>query len=320
MIFTALEIVLLDMGVVTAQTATTGSGQAYPSKSIRIITQEVGGSGDFMSRQIALGLTGPLGQPVIVDNRPTRIAREIGAKAAADGYSLYQDGSAFWLAPFLEKMPYDPVRDYAPISLLTQAPNVLVVHPSVTVKSVSELIALAKAKPGVLNYASAVSGSASHLSAELFKSMGGVTIVRVPYQGNAPALTALMSGESQILFASAGAVTPQLKSDRLRALAVTSSQPSSLFPGLPTIAGSGLPGFEYVSSFGIFVPAKTPAPVITLLNREIVRVITRPEIKQRFFGQGLEVVGSTPDELAARVRSEITSVGKVIKDAGIKPD
>ena len=273
-----------------------------------------------MLRLIAPVIAVPLGQPVIVDNRPSRYARELGAKVAPDGYSFYQDGSALWLSPFLEKMPYDPVHDFAPITLAAQAPNVLVVHPATPAKSVSEFIALAKAKPGVLNYASAVSGSASHLGAELFKSMAGVNIVRVPYQGNAPALVGLMGGEAQILFASAGAVTPQLKSDKLRALAVTSAQPSVLFPGLPAIAASGLPGFEYVSSFGIFAPSKTPAAIITRMNQEIVRALNVADVKERMFRSGLEAVGSPPEVLAARVKSEMTSVGKVIKDAGIKPD
>ena len=300
---------------------TTGAAaQKYPERPIRIITQEAGGSGDFAGRLIGQSLAGALGQPVIVENRATRLARELAPKAPPDGYSLYLDGSALWLGPFLEKVPYDPVRDFAPISLVVQAPNVLVVHPSLAAKSVAELIALAKSKPGVLNYASAVSGSASHLSAELFKSMTGVNLVRVPYQGNAPALSSLMSGETQVLFASAGAVTPQLKSDRLRALAVTSLKPSVLFPGLPTVADAGVAGFDYVSSFGVFAPSKTPATLINRVNQEIVKILGRTEVKERFFNSGLEVVGSSPQALATKIKSEMASMGKVIKDAGIRAE
>ncbi len=299
------------------------TGQDYPSKPVRIVASEAGGAGDFAARLIAQGLTYSLGQQVIIENRGGSgvIPAEVVAKSAPDGYTLLFFASSLWLLPFIQdNVPYDPVRDFSPITLAIRSPNLIVVHPSLPVKSVKELIALAKAKPGELNYASGLTGSSSHLAAELFSSMAGVNIVRIPYKGIGPALTALIGGQVQLSFANASAVTPHIKSGKLRALAVTSPQPSVLFPGLPTVAASGLPGYESASIFGMFAPAKTPATLINRLNQETVRVLNRADMKERFFNVGVETVGSSPEDFAATMKSEMTRMGKVIKHAGIRAE
>jgi tripartite-type tricarboxylate transporter receptor subunit TctC len=307
-----LVLPVLGAGVVSAQ--------GYPDKPVRMVTAEVGGTADLVARIIAQGLTERLGQQVIVDNRGGGvIPGGIVARAQPDGYTLLYYGSTIWLAPLLQdKIPYDPVRDFAPISITTVAPNVVVVHPSVPVKSISELLALAKAQPGKLNYASGSSGAASHLAAEVFRSMAGVNIVRVPYRGNGPALNAMLAGEVQLMFATVGSVVPHIKSGRLRALAVTSAQPFALLPGMPTVAASGLPGYESGSTSGLFAPAGTPSGIVNRLHQETVRVLARPDIRERLANAGLEAIGSSPQQFAAAVKSEMTSIGKVIKAAGIR--
>ena len=310
---------ILLVGIMTL-VADTASGQNYPSKPIRIVTAATGGSGDILARLIGHGLAVNLGQQVLVDNRGGLgdIAAEVVAKAPPDGYALLIYASIIWLAPYLrDNVAWDPLRDYAPITLATSSPNILLVHPAVAANSVQELIALAKAKPGQLNYATGGSGSSNHLAMELFKSMTGVNIVRIPYKGSGPAVNALVAGEVQVLFATPASVTAQIKSGRLRALAVTSPQPSKLFPGLTTVAASGLPGYDSQSIFGIWVPAKTPAPIVGRLNQEIVRVLNEPDVKEKLFISGVETVGSSPEQFLAVMKSEMARMGKVIKDAGI---
>ena len=293
------------------------SGQDFPVKPIRIVTSAPGGSSDFTSRLIAQGLTEQLGQQAIVDNRGN-FGGELVAKVPPDGYTLLVDGASLWIGPLLQKTSYDPVRDFAPVTIAVSAPNVIVVHPSLPVKSVKELIALAKARPGELDYGSGGIGGASHLPAELFKSMAGVNIVNVNYKGTGPAIHALMAGEIQLMFANATISSPQIKAGRLRGVAVASPRRSALLPDLPTVAASGLPGFESVVLQGILTRANTPAPHINRLNQEIVRVLNRADVKERLFSTGVEVVGSSPEELAATIRSDIAKWGKVIKDAGIR--
>lgn len=223
------------------------AGQSYPNKPLRLVTAAPGGGSDFASRLIAQGLTPSLGQQVIVDNRGGAngaIAAQTVADALPDGYTLLLYASTVWIVPFLQRVSYDPVRDFAPITLALSSPIILVVHPSVAAHSVKELIDLAKAKPGALNYASSSSGSPNHLAAELFKAMANINIAHIPYKGGGPALRALIGGEVQLMFATAGGAVPHISSGRLRALAVTSAQPSVLFPALPTVAASGLPDYE----------------------------------------------------------------------------
>jgi tripartite-type tricarboxylate transporter receptor subunit TctC len=292
------------------------SAQDYPSRPIRIITSGVGGNSDFDARQIAQEISGPLGQPVIVDNRTSIQAAELVAKAPPDGYNLHVS-STLWIAPLLQRTPYD-MSEFSPISMVESQANIVIVHPSLPVKSIKDLIALAKEKPGQLNYGSGATGGSTHLGVELLKSMAGVNIVRIQYKGSGPVIPALIGGEVQMSIQDVGNVVPQMKSGKLRALAVTSAEPSALAPGLPTVSASGLPGFEAIGQTGIFAPAKTPAAVINRLNREIVRFLSRADVKERFLNFGEEVVASSPEQLAAIIKSDLAKWGKVIKDAGIK--
>ena len=302
---------------VTVVSGAAAYGQAFPSRPIRIATSEIGGINDLASRMIAQGLAGSIGQPVIVDNRGI-IAIDIVAKATPDGHTLLCFANNFWVLPFLQdNYPYDPIRDFSPITLVVTAPNILAVNPAVAANSVKELVALATAKPGVLNYGAGATGGAPHLSAELFKAMAGVNIVRVNYKGTAQALNAVIGGEAQLIFATPGSVDPQAKAGRLRALAVTSAKPSALAPGLPTLSASGLPGYEASAILAVFAPARTPAAIVNKLSQEIVRVLNRPEVKERFLNAGSEVVASTPQELTAMMKVEVPKWAKVIKDAGI---
>ena len=296
-------------------------GQSFPTKPIRIVAGLPGAGSDLVARLIASGITEGLGQPMIVENRPGGIIpREIVQKAPPDGYTLLITANGLWLEPFMagSRVPYDAVRDFAPVSMLTNAPNILIVHASVAANSVKELIALAQARPGVLNCSTAATASSSHLAFELFKAMTGVNIVRIPYKGNLPAVTDLLAGQVQLSFATPAAVGPFAKSGKLKILAVTSAQPSALFPGLPTVAASGLPGYESGTNTGLFAPAKTPAAVIRRLNQEVVRVLNMPEVKERILATGVDVVAGSPAQLAAAMKAEMTGLGKVIKDAGIR--
>jgi tripartite-type tricarboxylate transporter receptor subunit TctC len=295
-----------------------GTVSNYPAKPVRIITGEPGGSNDFAARLIVQGISGPLGQPVIVENRTASFAADYVAGGAADGYTLLYAGTPLWISPLLRKTNYDPIKDYAPVTLVLTAPSVLAVHPSLPAKSVKDLIALAKAKPGALNYGSSGVGTANHLAVELFKSMAGVEIMHIPYKGGGPSMIALLGNEVQLMFITAGSIAPHLKSDKLRALAVASAEPFALVPGLPTVASSGLPGYESGSIQGVFAPAKTPVGVIRRLNREIVQVLRATDVKDKLLSTGSQAVGSSPEEFSAKIKSEITRLGKVIKEKGIR--
>ena len=320
--FSRFVTVLLSLGVIAG--AMTASGQDYPRKPIRLVTAEPGGGNDFAARLIVQGIGGSLGQPMIVDNRGGAggiIAADIAAKAQPDGYTLLLYANNIWIIPLLRSnTPFDVIRDFAPITWAAKSPNIMVVHPALPVKSVEDLIAHARARPGELNYGSGGTGSSTHLAVELLKSMARVNIVRVPFKGNAPALNALFAGEVHVMIATAGTVAPHLKSGRLRALAVTSAQPSPLAPGLPTMAASGLPGYESMQIYGVFAPNGTAAAILKRLNEALVRVLGRADVKEKFLAAGVEPVGSTPQQLAATIRSEIARMSKVIKDAGIRED
>ena len=295
-------------------------GQDFPTKSIRMATSGAGGGNDFVARLVAPALTAGLGQQVIVDNRGGLIAAELVSRAAADGYTLLVSSNSMWIGPLLRKTPYDPISDFSAISTTTRAPLILAVHPSHQVSSVKELIALAKSKPGELNYASTTPGGPSHISMELLKSMAGVNIVRISYKGGGAAITGLLSGEVGMTIDGGSQLMPHIKSGKLKALAVTTAQPSALAPGLPPVAASGLPGFEAAQLSGVLAPAKTPKPVINRLNQEIVRALNQPDVKEKFFNSGAEAASSSPEQFAAAVRSEMNRLGKVIKEAGIKSD
>ena len=294
--------------------------ERYPLKPLRFVTAEVGGGNDYSSRVIAAGLTSALGQQVVVENRGGTPVNSVDSvmRAAPDGYTLLLNGSNMWMLQYMrDNVPYDMLRDLAPVTLATSSPCILVVHPSLPVKSVKELIALARARPNELNYAAAP-GGLIHIAAELFKSIAGVKMVHVAYQGGGPSLNALFAGDVQLMFPTAGTVAAHLQSKRLRALAVTSAQPSKLFPQLPTIAATGLPGYESVGRFAVFAPLKTPEALVARINQEIVRVLAREEAVTRLNAAGIEPVGSTPVQLTVVIKSEMATLGKVIRNAGIR--
>jgi len=307
------------LALLTAQAA---RAQDYPSRPVRLLASGVGGAGDYTARLLAGGLTTRLGQQVIVDNRPGGLVPgEIVAKSAPDGYTLMFVGIVIWLSPFMRSsMPFDPVRDFAPITLAVTVPNVLVVYPGLRVKTVSELIALAREKPGALNYATSGQGNSNHIAGELFKALAGIDLVQVNYRGAALAMNDLLSGRVQVMFATATAAAPHVAGGKLTALAVTSARPSALVPGLPTVAASGLPGYESGSTLGAFAPAATPAAIVTRLNREMVQVLTAAETRERLFKSGIEVVASSPREFADAIKADMAANGKVIRKAGIRTD
>jgi tripartite-type tricarboxylate transporter receptor subunit TctC len=299
--------------------ASVAAAQNFPTKPVRIVTGGAGGGNDVASRLIAEGLTENFRQQVYVENRASGFApAETVAKAPPDGYTMVLSGRSHWMAPLTvsTKVPYDPITDFAPITIPATTPNVLVVHPSLPVKSVKDLIALARSRPGQLNYGTAGQGSGVHLAAVLFASMADINIAQINYRAMGPVYIDLMAGEIQLVFGSAPGVMPYVKSGRLKGLGVSSGEPSALAPGVPTIASTGLPGYDFTSPFGMFAPAATPQPLINRLREEIVRVLNTPDMKDRFFKAGLEVVGSTPDELAKLVKSEIEAFSKLLKKPG----
>ena len=297
---------------------TTASGQEYPSRPVRIVTSEAGGGNDLQARVVARGLSAALGQQVIVENRPSGvIPGEIVSKASPNGYTLLLYNNALWTGPLIQKTPYDPVKDLAPLTTVTIAPNILVVNNSLPVNSVADLIALARSKPGELNYASSGAGASNHLAAELFNTMAGVRIVRIGYKGANQGLNDLIAAQIQVMFPTAGAAAAHVKSGRVKGLAVTSAERSQLAPQLPTVAASGLPGYESLAIYGMFLPAGTPRVLVTRLNSEIVKILNAPDVKEKLFSMGMETVGDSPEQLADRVRTEMVRMGKMIRDAGI---
>jgi tripartite-type tricarboxylate transporter receptor subunit TctC len=300
--------------------------QQYPSKPIRIIVPfPAGGIADLFGRVIGQKFTEAWGQPAVVDNRPGaggNIGADIVAKSAPDGYTLVTGsiGTHAVNVSLFSKLPYDPIRDFAPVSLIMEAEGLLVVHPSLPVKSVKELIALARARPGQIAYASAGYGTAAHLSGELFKSMAKVDMVHVPYKGNVPAITDLIAGQTSLLFATMPTVLPQVQAGRLRALAVTSSSRSPAAPALPTIAEAALPGFSVTNWIGFFAPAGTPREVVAKLNGEVARIMQAPDIQKRLAAEGATFSPWTPEQFGAFVKAEQTKWAKVVKEAGIRVD
>ena len=313
----ALRKCLWASGVLFCSAAFAQDG--YPNRVIRIFTPATGGGSDVLARMIAPSLTESLGQQVIVDNRGS-IANEIVAKSPADGYTILIDGSPLWLQPLFRQTAWDPLKDFVPLTLAVSSPSMLVVHPSVPVKSVRELIALAKARPGQINYAAGSIGATPHLAGEQFKVMSRVNVVRVPYKGSGPSLIGLMSGEVEFMFPGAASGWSYVKQGRLRALGICSLKPSALFPGVPTVSESGLPGYESVSPQGVVAPAKTPAAIVTRLNQELVKALNRADTRQRLGDLGIEVVAGTPEETLASMKNDIARTAKLIKDAGIRAE
>lgn len=299
------------------------SAASYPDHPIRLIVPfAAGGGNDTVARLVSQGLAAELGQPVVVDNRPGAggvVGAEVAARAPADGYTLFLGGvGSHAINPNLhEHLPYDPIKDFAPISLIASAPLILVVHPSVPAHSVQELIALAKAQPGRLNYASNGNGSSSHLAAVMFASLTGVDMVHVPYKGLAPALTDLLSGQVQLMFSSVVAILPHVKAGKLRALAVSSKERLSLLPDLPTVAEAGVPGYQSSSWYGILAPAGTSPAVVTQLNAALVKVIAQPEVRAALAKEGADPVGNSPAAFGAFIAAEKQRLGDLIRHANV---
>ena len=299
--------------------------QVYPSKPIRfVVPYPPGGSVDIAARAVGQKLSEAWGQPVVVDNRAGaggNIGADLVAKSPADGYTLLMGAVATHaINPTLyAKIPYDPVKDFTPVALVVQVPNILVVNPSVPAKSVKELIELARAKPGTLNFGSGSTGSTGHLAGELFNTMADVKMVHIPYKGAAPAMADLLAGQVQLMFDNLANALPNVKAGRLRALAVTTLTRSPAVPDLPTIAESGLPGFDLTTWFGVMVPAGTAPEIVAKLNAEIVRALNTKDMHERLEKMGAEApTNNTPERFAAFIRTEATKYAKVVKESGAK--
>jgi len=314
--------------------ATCAAAQTYPNKPIRLVVPfPAAGTTDILARDVGQRLTETLGQPVVIDNRPGaagNVGSDIVAKSAPDGYTLLMcTVSSHAINPGLySKLPYDHIKDFAPVILVARVPNVLEVNPGVPVYTVADLIKLAKEKPGEINFASSGSGTSIHLSGELFKTMTGVNMVHVPYKGSAPAITDLIGGQVQVMFDNLPSSLQQIKAGKLRAIAVTSAQRSPALPDLPTIAESGLPGFEATSWFGVLAPAGTPPAIVNRLNAEINKWLQSPDGKEKLLAQGALIeprgesvtAGGSPEQFAAFIRAETEKWAKVIKASGAKVD
>jgi len=298
---------------------------AWPAKTVRVLVgAPAGGSNDIFARAVGQRLSETFMQPVIVDNRPgasQMIAADLMVKSPPDGHTLYVSSTTYTTAAAIQpRLPFDPVNDVAGVALLARSPMVLVVHPSLPAKNAKELIAIARARPGQLNYTSSGIGGINHMGMELLKSAAKLDIVHVPHKGMSPAITDLMAGNVQILLVSLPSVEGQMKSGRLRAIAMSTAKRSSFAPELPTIAESGVPGYDVSLWWGVFAPAKTPRPVIERINAEVNRTLSTDDMKKRFADFGAESAATTPDAFNALIRSEIASWTKVVKAAGIKPE
>ena len=317
-----IRIAALMIGISSSGALAQGS---YPVKPIRIVIgTPAGGGSDLMARTLGQQFTQAWGQQTIVEPRPGasgNIAAELVAKAAPDGYTLYVPYGTHTVNPSIyAKVGYDPIRDFAPISLVSSAPNILIVHPSLPVKSVKDLVALGKAKPGALSFGSGGNGSTAHLSGELFRMLANVNMVHVPFKGAPGSVLAVMSGEVQLAFPNLPPALPQVRAGKLRALAVTTSKRFGAVPQIPTVAEAGVPGYEARAWFGVLAPGGTPRPIVTRLNTEIVKIVRSAEMRERLLADGTEAIGSTPEEFTAVMKTDIAKWAKVIKASGAKPD
>ncbi|GKS87944.1 tripartite tricarboxylate transporter substrate binding protein [Acidovorax sp. SUPP2539] len=326
--FAAHRRTLLAAALAVAATAAvpTAFAQAFPNKPITIIVPfAAGGTTDILARVIGQGLSAELGQSVVVDNRAGaggNIGGQMAARAPADGYTLFMGtvGTHAINAALYKKMPFDPVKDFAPLTRVANVPNLLVANPNQPYKTVQELIAYAKANPGKVNFGSSGSGSSIHLSGELFKSMAKVDMQHVPYKGSAPAVTDLLGNQIGIMFDNMPSAIQHVRSGKLRPIAVTTAKRSPELPDVPTIAEAGVPGYEATSWFGMFAPAGTPAPIVSQLNKALVKVLSQPETKKKLADQGAEPVSETPEQFAAFIQSESAKWGKVVKESGASVD
>jgi tripartite-type tricarboxylate transporter receptor subunit TctC len=312
--------------VLLALSAAAAVAQPYPSKPIRLVVPfPAGGTTDILAREVGQRLSLSLGQPVVIDNRPGaagNIGSELVAKSAPDGYTLLMAtvGTHAINPNLYARIPYDHVKDFAPVVLVAGVPNVLEVTPSLPVHSVADLINLAKEKPGQINFASSGSGTSIHLSGELFKTMAGVDMTHVPYKGSAPAITDLIGGQVQVMFDNLPSSLQQIKAGKLRAIAVTSAQRAPALPDVPTIAESGLPGFEATSWFGIVAPTGTPPTIIARINADVNQWLQSPEAKEKLLAQGAVAAGGSPEQFAAYIHAETEKWARVVKASGAKVD
>ena len=313
-------------GLAVALLPLPAAAQAYPDKPIRVIVPvPAGGTPDVVARMVAPGLSGLLGQQLVIDNRGgagALIGTELAARAVPDGYTLFfsSPGSLTILPHLHKKIAYDPIKDFAPVSLVCIGPFLLITHPAVPVRTVKDLIALANAEPGKLNYASAGNGTPNHLAMELFKSMAGVNITHVPYKGAPQAVTDLIGGSVELMFNSIPPALPHIRSGRLKLLAVASVRRSAQLPEVPTVSETGVPGFEAITWFGLLVPAKTPKQIVARLHELVVKVVRAPEMKSQFETLGYDAVGGSPEEFNAFIRAEFEKYAKVVKLSGAKVD
>jgi tripartite-type tricarboxylate transporter receptor subunit TctC len=318
-------MIRLLLALLAVAAAAPASAQAWPDRPVKFVMSAPAGSSiDVLGRMIADKLKDKLGQPVIVENKPAAggtVAVEETAKAPADGYTMVLAfNGPLSITPLLRKLPYDVQKDLAPVITTTSQPNVLAVNAQVPAKDVRELVAYAKANPGKLNYASVGPGSSSHLNGELLKSLAGIDIVHIPFNGSPPAVTSTVQGETQMIFAVMQPLQPQIQSGKLRALAVTSAKRFPLLPDLPTIAESGYPAFESLAWNGVLVPAATPKAVVARLNAEIDAILKQPDVVQKLNALGFELVGGTPEQFAAIIKGESEKWAPIIKSANIKID
>ncbi len=316
------SLIIATAAIYSAAIPTT-SAQSFPVKAVKgVVTAAPGGGNDFVARVLAPHISENLKQPFVVENRGGSggvVGTDFVAKAVPDGYTLLMCFVNFAIFPSLYRnLPFDLINDFAPITTLAATPLILVVHPSLPVRTVKQLVALARNKPGALNIASTGAGSVGHLAGELFKASTATSMVQVPYSGGAPAITAILSGEVQLYFATVPAALTQVKAGRLRALAVTSAKRMGMEPRLPTIAEAGVPGYDVTGWFGILAPAKTPKTVIAYLNAEINKAIKVQDVRDRFATEGLEPLGSTPEEFAVIIKNDIEKWARVARSAGIK--
>ena len=315
-LFAALMLVAAGAGIAQSN---------YPNRPVRmVVPSSAGGGADIVARIVAPRLAERLGQQVVVDNRPgagTMIGGEVVARSAPDGYTLLMGVSTLATNPVIYRnMPYDALRDFALITEVASLPNILVVHPSVPVKTVKELIAFTRAHPGQLSYGSPGTGTNPHLAMELFRSMAKVDMLHIPYKGSAPAIIDLIAGHITVMAATALTGIPHVRSGRLRALAVTGTTRAAAAPDVPTIAEAALPGYDAVQWYGVLAPAQTPKDIVSKLHTEIVRILQTPEVKDRLLGDGADPVGNTPDEFTRFIKVETDKWAKVARDAGIKPE
>ncbi len=311
----------------TAMVAPLGASaqDAWPTKPVRLVLPfPPGGVTDLLARALAEKLSPRLGQPVIVENKPgagTVLASDLVARAPADGHTLLMAASSLGTAPLIyDKVDYDAIKSFTPITQVASVVHVLVVNPSMPVQSVKDLVAYAKANPGKINYSSTGSGTSTHLEGELFKSMAGVFMVHIPYRGSGPALTDLVGGQVSVMFDALGSSGPFIRSGKLRALAVTTAKRSESIPELPTVAESGLPGYEAMPWLGLVAPAGTPKAVVDRVHREVAKVLQEPDVRQRFKGWGLDIIGNSPAEFASFLQRDIQQWDRVIRRANIKAD